>query len=77
QYCDYAVWQRNLLDGERFCHQRDYWQQALAGAPVLLALPTDPPRPAHQDNSGARLAKKLHPRLSPDFRTFFQKQTDT
>ncbi|MFH7457052.1 hypothetical protein, partial [Pseudomonas syringae group genomosp. 7] len=45
QYGDYAVWQRYWLDGERLSLQRDYWQQALAGALVLLALPTDGPRP--------------------------------
>ncbi|WP_122386926.1 non-ribosomal peptide synthetase [Pseudomonas syringae group genomosp. 7] len=77
QYGDYAVWQRNWLDGERLSHQRDYWQQALAGAPVLLALPTDRPRPAHQDYSGASVALNLDPRLSADVRTFCQKQSVT
>ncbi|EPM81227.1 hypothetical protein, partial [Pseudomonas syringae] len=46
QYGDYAVWQRTWLDAERLSHQADYWQQALTGAPVLLTLPTDRPRPA-------------------------------
>nr|UXB94867.1 non ribosomal peptide synthetase [Pseudomonas syringae] len=77
QYGDYAVWQRNWLDGERLSHQSDYWQQALAGAPVLLTLPTDRPRPEHQDYTGASVALNLDARLSADLRTFCQAQSVT
>ena len=38
---DYAVWQREWLSGERLKTQADYWRQSLAGAPVLLELPTN------------------------------------
>ncbi|EPN31361.1 non-ribosomal peptide synthetase SyfB, partial [Pseudomonas syringae pv. actinidiae ICMP 18807] len=77
QYGDYAVWQRTWLDAERLSHQADYWQQALTGAPVLLTLPTDRPRPAHQDYSGASVALTLDARLSTDIRTFCQAQSVT
>ncbi|KTC01815.1 non-ribosomal peptide synthetase [Pseudomonas syringae] len=77
QYGDYAVWQRTWLDAERLSHQADYWQQALTGAPVLLTLPTDRPRPAHQDYSGASAALTLDARLSTDIRTFCQAQSVT
>ncbi|WP_032632419.1 condensation domain-containing protein, partial [Pseudomonas syringae] len=77
QYGDYAVWQRNWLDAERLSQQADYWQQALAGAPVLLTLPTDRPRPAHQDYTGASVALNLDARLSADLRTFCQAQSVT
>ncbi|OUM08507.1 non-ribosomal peptide synthetase [Pseudomonas syringae] len=77
QYGDYAVWQRHWLDGERLSHQGDYWQQALAGAPVLLTLPTDRPRPAHQDYTGASVALNLDTRLSADLRAFCQAQSVT
>ncbi|MBM0137263.1 non-ribosomal peptide synthetase [Pseudomonas cannabina] len=77
QYGDYAVWQRNWLDAERLSHQADYWQQALAGAPVLLTLPTDRPRPAHQDYTGASVALTLDARLSTDLRAFCQAQSVT
>ena len=50
QYADYAVWQRRWLSGEVLQRQSDYWQQTLAGAPALLSLPTDRPRPAQQDH---------------------------
>jgi non-ribosomal peptide synthetase component F len=53
QYADYAVWQRRWLQGERQHAELQYWTQQLAGAPGLLELPTDRPRPAVQDLSGA------------------------
>jgi Condensation domain. len=46
QYADYAVWQRQLLEGERLQQQAEYWKGALAGAPALLELPWDHARPA-------------------------------
>ncbi|WP_231680265.1 condensation domain-containing protein, partial [Ralstonia pseudosolanacearum] len=41
QYADYAVWQRRWLEGGELQRQGTYWEQALAGAPTLLSLPTD------------------------------------
>ncbi|HEX5883448.1 MAG TPA: amino acid adenylation domain-containing protein, partial [Pyrinomonadaceae bacterium] len=45
QYADFAVWQRGWLQGERLEEQLSYWKVQLAGAPPLLELPTDRPRP--------------------------------
>ncbi|MBM7113159.1 amino acid adenylation domain-containing protein [Archangium primigenium] len=45
QYADFAVWQREWLRGERLERQVDYWKRRLAGAPPLLQLPIDRPRP--------------------------------
>jgi acyl carrier protein len=53
QYADYAVWQRKWLQGEVLTRQLDYWKSELSGAPPLLALPTDRPRPAVQTFRGA------------------------
>ncbi|WP_122859806.1 non-ribosomal peptide synthetase, partial [Pseudomonas viridiflava] len=72
QYADYTLWQRDWLDVERMSHQSDYWHQALSGAPALLTLPTDRPRPARQDYSGASVAVRLDPRLCDDLKTFCQ-----
>ena len=41
QYVDYAVWQREWLQGETLAAQVDYWREQLAGAPPVLELPTD------------------------------------
>jgi amino acid adenylation domain-containing protein len=45
QYVDYALWQREWLQGEVLERQLGYWQRQLAGAPPQLELPTDRPRP--------------------------------
>jgi amino acid adenylation domain-containing protein len=64
QYADYAVWQRRWLQGERQHAELHYWAQQLAGAPSLLELPTDRPRPAVQDLSGAHEPFELDPATS-------------
>ncbi len=52
QYADYAVWQRKWLQGNVLEQQLTYWRQQLTGAPALLDLPTDRPRPAIQTYRG-------------------------
>src|SRR5205085_5764539 len=44
QYVDFAVWQREWLQGEVLEGQMAYWKQQLADAPTVLELPTDHPR---------------------------------
>ncbi len=53
QYADYAVWQRQQLTGPALEAGLAYWRDRLAGAPALLELPTDRPRPAAQTFEGA------------------------
>ncbi|HKS30100.1 MAG TPA: condensation domain-containing protein, partial [Pyrinomonadaceae bacterium] len=53
QYADYAVWQRGRLQGELLEQELDYWKRQLEGAPNLLPLPTDRPRPAVFSHNGA------------------------
>ncbi|HLE85703.1 MAG TPA: amino acid adenylation domain-containing protein, partial [Thermoanaerobaculia bacterium] len=52
QYGDFAVWQRRWLAGEVLEAQLAYWKGRLAGAPALLELPTDRPRPRVQTSRG-------------------------
>jgi amino acid adenylation domain-containing protein len=59
QYADYAVWQRERLEGEVLDRQLSYWRERLAGAPELLELPTDRPRPAVQTHRGATVPVEL------------------
>ncbi|HJX28669.1 MAG TPA: condensation domain-containing protein, partial [Thermoanaerobaculia bacterium] len=56
QFTDFALWQRAQLAGPRLETQLDYWRHELAGAPTLLDLPTDRPRPAVQSSRGATLS---------------------
>ena len=46
QYADYALWQREWLQGEVLDEQLKYWEEKLAGAPAIVDLPTDRPRGA-------------------------------
>jgi amino acid adenylation domain-containing protein len=54
QYGDFAVWQRETLQGTELDKLLTYWKQRLAGAPALLQLPTDRQRPAEDRHEGAR-----------------------
>ncbi|HEY0739061.1 MAG TPA: amino acid adenylation domain-containing protein [Herpetosiphonaceae bacterium] len=53
QYTDYAVWQREWLQGQEREQLLFFWKQQLLDAPPLLNLPTDWPRPAMQRFRGA------------------------
>ncbi|KAF9989674.1 hypothetical protein BGZ79_004946, partial [Entomortierella chlamydospora] len=55
QYPDYAAWQREWLSGDRLKTQSEYWRTSLTGAPVLLDLPTDRPRPPQQSFVGSHV----------------------
>ncbi len=53
QYADFAVWQREWLQGEMLEQQLAYWRQQLGGELPELELPVDRPRPARQSYRGA------------------------
>ena len=55
QYPDYAVWQREWLQGEVLERQLGYWRKQLAEVPVV-ELPTDRARPEVMSQRGARIA---------------------
>jgi amino acid adenylation domain-containing protein len=59
QYADFAAWQRQWLQGDLLDAQVSYWREQLAGAPTVLDLPTDRPRPAVQTHQGARQSQVL------------------
>ncbi len=53
QYGDFAQWQRDWLQGEVLERLLSYWQERLKGAPTVLDLPCDHPRPALFSYRGA------------------------
>jgi amino acid adenylation domain-containing protein len=53
QYADFAVWQRQELQGTLLAGHLNYWKQQLAGIPAVLELPTDRPRSADRSFRGA------------------------
>ena len=54
QYADFTVWQNDWLRGAELERQLDWWRGQLRGAPELLELPTDRPRPPRQSYRGSR-----------------------
>lgn len=63
-YHDFVRWQNDLLagpDGERLW---DYWHRQLAGAPTILEVPTDRPRPALFSNRGGAEPWQVGPVLA-------------
>ena len=73
QYADYAAWQRRWLTGDVLQAQVRYWERALAGAPALLELPTDRPRPTQQDHTGAYITLELDEALTRDLKALSQR----
>ena len=52
QYADFAAWQRRYLSGETLERELAWWRERLAGAPPILDLPSDRPRPARPSDRG-------------------------
>jgi amino acid adenylation domain-containing protein len=64
QYADYAAWQRGWLTGDVLDRQLAYWKQQLGGAPEVLDLPTDRPRPPVPSHRGGRRGFRVSPDVS-------------
>jgi amino acid adenylation domain-containing protein len=77
QYADYAVWQRRWVEGDVLREQADYWTRTLAGAPELLELPTDRPRPAQVDHAGALLGVELDEALTAGLKALARRHGTT
>ena len=74
QYADYAIWQREWFDGPELERQLSYWKRQLAGAPGLLALPLDYPRPPAQSYRGRRQTMELSAELTRALKALSQKE---
>jgi acyl carrier protein len=77
RYVDYAVWQHDLMTGERHDHQMAYWRARLGENPPVLDLPTDFPRPRAQSAPGAVVSARLTPELAEELIAFTREHTVT
>jgi amino acid adenylation domain-containing protein len=77
QYADYAVWQRRWITGEVLQRQLAFWRDHLSGAPALLELPTDRPRPGMQDYVGTSFGFQLDPELSSNLKALSRRHGTT
>ncbi len=77
QYADFAVWQRQWMQGEALQRQIDFWRGHLNGAPALLELPTDRARPATQSYAGDRVDMRFPVELATALRALSQRHGTT
>jgi amino acid adenylation domain-containing protein len=70
QYGDYAIWQRRWLHEQAapLAASLSWWRERLAGAPAVLRLPVDRPRPAAQRFSGGSRWLEIGPEESAALR---------
>lgn len=66
RFADFAIWQRQFLQGETLEMLGAYWKKQLAGASSDLNLPTDWPRPESPSHKGARYPVVLSRELLDD-----------
>lgn len=64
QYPDFALWQREWMQGDLLEAQLSYWKKKLGGQLPVLELPADRPRPLVKSFDGAREPFSLSPELS-------------
>jgi amino acid adenylation domain-containing protein len=76
QYADYAVWQREWLQGEVLERELGYWRQRLADLPVLM-LPTSRPRPSVASYAGGYELIRLPVTLSRKLKELSQRESVT
>ena len=74
QYGDYAVWQQQQIDKAAFAADLDFWKNNLRGAPELLELPSDRPRPSIQSYRGARKRYSLGTSLTEALRNLSRQE---
>ncbi|HEX2077185.1 MAG TPA: condensation domain-containing protein, partial [Longimicrobium sp.] len=67
QYADYATWQRN--NTQVLEEQLAFWRRTLAGAPALLELPLDHPRPPVQTHDGGMVRLRYPPAFGETMRS--------
>ncbi len=76
QYTDFALWQRDQMQGRALDAQLRYWQERLVNLPTLQ-LPIDRPRPPIQSFRGAHYAFALSQPLSEQLKALSRQEGTT
>lgn len=74
QYADFAIWQRQWLQGEILEKQLGYWQRQLQGPLPILQFPADFPQPPAQDYRGLQTALQLDTKLTNQLKALSQRE---
>ena len=77
QYADYAIWQKDWVQGDVLQRQLRYWVERLGDAPSELQLPTDRRRPAIESFRGATLTFNISNELWQRLVKFAQSENAT
>ena len=77
QFADFAVWQRTALDDGEARRRLEWWCERLRGAPTLLELPGDRPRPAARGSEGGARRIRLAPEVTEGLRAVARDQGTT
>lgn len=77
QYADYSVWQQQRVEqGDMEPHLK-WWLGELQGAPTILQLPSDRPRPAVQSYRGAQHSFDLDAGVASELKRFCSRERST
>jgi len=76
QFADYAIWERERLQGELLDGHVDHWREVLTGA-ATVAIPTDRPRPLLQSVEGAMVRMRTGAVLLEGLRAVAQREGTT
>jgi amino acid adenylation domain-containing protein/thioester reductase-like protein len=77
QYADFAVWQRECLQGKELQRQLSYWKEHLRGELPVLELPLDQPRPPVQTFRGAMQSFVLSKEITKGLRALSRREDVT
>jgi amino acid adenylation domain-containing protein len=77
QYADFASWQQQMLQGEVLQEHLSYWKQQLNGAPPILELPTDHPRPIFQSYRGGKQSLKISEQITEELNNIANRESAT
>ncbi len=77
QYADFSIWQHEWLSGDHLQELIGYWIEKLGGAPPVLELPTDHPRPPVPTFHGATAAERWSQELVEGLQKLSRRESST